>query len=207
MQEKPLVRLTVEDFIRELSSDSPAPGGGSVAALAGALGAALVRMVTLLSKKQEIEGREALLNEAEALSERFLQAVDHDTEAFLVVSRAYKMPKETDDEKKARSKAIQEGMLGCTESPYHMMELCEEGMNLAAKLSKSFNTNAASDLAVGIRALLLGAEGAWMNVRINTPSLKNREIAESYEQKSAAIMEKIEKEAKELVGEVSGKIG
>lgn len=191
-----LAELQVNEFTRVLASDAPAPGGGSAAALEGALGAALTAMVCTLTagKKQFAEQSEALLAvqaQAESLRARFLDVMDRDTEAFLVVSAAYAMPKSTDEEKSARSAAIQRALVGCTETPFEMMELAAETVELTASLLGRFNTSAASDLGVSALSLHAAVQGAWLNVLINIGSLKDRALAEQYRSRGAALVEQV----------------
>ena len=177
-----------------LASDAPAPGGGSAAALEGALGAALTAMVCGLTvgKKKYAEFEE-LAQSAQAkaldLKARFVDVMDRDTEAFNVVSAAFGMPKATDEEKAARSAAIQKGLEGCTKTPFEMMELAVETLELTSILGKS-NDSAASDLGVSALSLRAAIQGAWLNVLINIGSLKNKELAEDYRAKGEALLAK-----------------
>ena len=178
-----LAELSVREFAGAVASDAPAPGGGSVAALYGAVGAALTAMVAGLTRgrKKYAEHEEHAAEvqaKAEALQARLLEVMDQDTEAFMAVSRAFGMPKETEEEKAARSAAIQEGLKGCTRTPLAMMELCDETATLAASLPGRFNETSASDLGVAFLSLKAGIQGAWLNVLINIGSLKDREFAE-----------------------------
>ena len=130
-----LAEMNVTEFAKVLASDAPAPGGGSTAALEGTLGAALTAMVCRLTegKKAFAEHRESILEvmaKAEALQEKFLDVMDRDTDAFMVVSAAFGMPKATDEEKAARSAAIQKGLEGCTATPFEMMQLAAETIEL-----------------------------------------------------------------------------
>ena len=191
-----LAEMTVTQFADVLASDAPAPGGGSTAALAGALGAALTAMVCELTvgKKQFAEVREDLLavqSKAADLQKRFLDVMDRDTDAFLVVSNAFAMPKTTDEEKTARSAAIQKGLEGCTATPFEMMELAAETIELTESLLGRFNTASASDLGVGALSLRTAVQGAWLNVLINIGSLKNKELAEDYRTKGTALVERV----------------
>ena len=190
-----LAEMNVTQFAQVLASDAPAPGGGSTAALAGALGAALTAMVCELTvgKKQFAEVREDVLAvqaKAAQLQERFLDVMDRDTDAFLVVSNAFAMPKATDEEKAARSAAIQKGLEGCTATPFEMMELATATLELVESMLGRFNTNAASDLGVAALSLRAAIQGAWLNVLINIGSLKNKELAEDYRVKGEAMLAK-----------------
>ena len=116
--------------------------------------------------------------------------MDRDTEAFNVVSAAFGMPKATDGEKAARSAAIQEGLKGCTKTPFEMMELAAETLELTASILGKSNDSAASDLGVSALSLRAAIQGAWLNVLINIGSLKNKELAEDYRAKGEALLAK-----------------
>lgn len=190
-----LAELKTAEFVDLLASDAPAPGGGSAAALEGALGAALTAMVCGLTvgKKKYAEFQE-LAESAQAkatdLKARFVDVMDRDTEAFNVVSAAFGMPKETDEEKAARSAAIQKGLEGCTKTPFEMMELAVETLELTASILGKSNDSAASDLGVSALSLRAAIQGAWLNVLINIGSLKNKELAEDYRKKGEALLAK-----------------
>ena len=190
-----LAELKTSEFVDLLASDAPAPGGGSAAALEGALGAALTAMVCGLTvgKKKYAEYQE-LAEEAQKkatdLKARFVDVMDRDTEAFNVVSAAFGMPKATDEEKAARSAAIQKGLEGCTKTPFEMMELAVETLELTASILGKSNDSAASDLGVSALSLRAAIQGAWLNVLINIGSLKNKELAEDYRKKGEALLAK-----------------
>ena len=190
-----LAEFKTAEFVDLLASDAPAPGGGSAAALEGALGAALTAMVCGLTvgKKKYAEFQE-LAESAQAkatdLKARFVDVMDRDTEAFNVVSAAFGMPKATDEEKAARSAAIQEGLKGCTTPPFEMMELAVETLELTASILGKSNDSAASDLGVSALSLRSAIQGAWLNVLINIGSLKNKELAEDYRAKGETLLAK-----------------
>ena len=193
-----LADMQVTQFCDVLASDAPAPGGGSTAALEGALGAALTAMVcglTTVGKSREkyAEYQEFVLasqKKALDLKARFVDVMDRDTEAFNVVSAAFGMPKATDEEKAARSAAIQKGLEGCTRTPFEMMELAAETLELTAELLGKTNDSAASDLGVSALSMRAAIQGAWLNVLINIGSLKNNELAEDYRKKGEALLAK-----------------
>ena len=166
-----LAELTVTGFADIVSSDAPAPGGGSCAALYGSIGAALTAMVGGLT-----QGRKKY----DELKTRLLDVMDRDTDAFNVVSAAFGMPKDTDEQKAERSAAIQNGLKGCTKTPMEMMELIDETLTLAHSLLGRFNDTSASDLGVAFLSLKAGIQGAWLNVLINVGSLKDQEFAAEY---------------------------
>ena len=191
-----LAEMTVTQFADVLASDAPAPGGGSTAALAGALGAALTAMVCRLTEgRKKYEEHQAFILEvkekATALQAKFVDVMDRDTDAFLVISNAYGMPKATDEEKAARSAAIQAGLVGCTETPMEMMELAAETIALTESLLGRFNTASASDLGVGALSLRTAVQGAWLNVLINIGSLKDKELAERYRAKGQTLVDEV----------------
>ena len=190
-----LADLKTSEFVDLLASDAPAPGGGSAAALEGALGAALTAMVCSLTvgKKKYADVQElveAAQKKALDLKARFVDVLDRDTEAFNVVSAAFGMPKGTDEEKAARSAAIQEGLKGCTKTPFEMMELAVETLELTASILGKSNDSAASDLGVSALSLRAAIQGAWLNVLINIGSLKDKELAEDYRAKGEALLAK-----------------
>ena len=191
-----LAEMTVTQFADVLASDAPAPGGGSTAALAGALGAALTAMVCRLTegRKKYEEYQDYILEvkeKATALQAKFIDVMDRDTEAFMVISNAYGMPKATDEEKAARSAAIQAGLVKSTETPMEMMELSAETIALTESLLGKFNTASASDLGVGALTLRTAVQGAWLNVLINIGSLKDKKLAESYRMKGQALVDQV----------------
>lgn len=191
-----LAERQVDDFTKVLASDAPAPGGGSAAALSGAVGAALTAMVCMLTagRKKYAEHEAFVLavqEKAEALRMRFIDVMDRDTEAFLVISRAYGMPKVTDEEKAARSAAIQAGLVECIKTPFEMMELSLETVQLTDSLLGKFNTSSASDLGVGALSLRTAVQGAWLNVLINIGSLKDQQVADHYRRQGSALVEQV----------------
>ena len=202
-----LADLKVTEFVDLLASDAPAPGGGSAAALEGAIGAALTAMVCgLTTGKKKFAEFNDLAVEAEvkalALKDRFVDVMDRDTEAFNVVSAAFGMPKETDEEKAARSAAIQKGLEGCTATPFEMMEIAVETLELTDSILGKSNDSAASDLGVSALSLRAAVQGAWLNVLINIGSLKNKELAEDYRVKGEALLAKALPLADKIYAEV-----
>ena len=195
---KKLAELQVNEFCDLLSSDAPAPGGGSAAALEGAIGAALTAMVCGLttvgkSKEKYAEYQDFVIEcqkKGEDLKAKFVDVMDRDTESFNVVSAAFGMPKATDEEKAARSAAIQKGLEGCTATPFEMMELSAETLELTNSILGKSNDSAASDLGVAALSLKAAIQGAWLNVLINIGSLKNKDLAADYRAKGEALLAK-----------------
>ena len=189
-----LVDLSVEEFSQVLGSDSPAPGGGSVAALSGTLGADLVSMVCRLSiSKKGLESFESELEEifdsAQALSKILLKRIDLDTEAFNGVMAGFKMPKETDDEKAARRDAVQVAYKEAVQSPLGIARECLAVLRLAENLGGKSNPNTLSDLGVASQQAYAGLAGAIMNVNINLPSIKDRDFVDATLSETSTFLE------------------
>ncbi|MDR2178923.1 MAG: cyclodeaminase/cyclohydrolase family protein [Synergistaceae bacterium] len=204
-----LTEMTIKDFTEKLSSNAPAPGGGSAAALSGALGAALVSMVcNLTAGKAKYAEQEPLVRKtlasADDLRVKLLEAIQKDTDAFDTVMAALGMPKGTDEEKARRSDAIQAAYREAIASPQATAEYCLAVMKLAESLVGKSNVNAVSDLSVGAAQAYAGLKGALVNVKINLPFLKEKDIGKNSETKGTAAekrawMERVEQEAAELL--------
>ena len=173
-----LTELKVNEFVDLVASNSPAPGGGSVAALTAANGVALLCMVARLTMgKKKYAAHEEIMNEilagADALKEKLVALIDSDTEAYNKVSAVFSMPKETDEEKAARQKAMQEALKSAAEVPLEVMENCLRALKITYNAVGRSNTNAASDLGVAALGLGAGVKGAWLNVKINLSGIKD----------------------------------
>ena len=190
-----LVEMTVSLFADVMASDAPAPGGGSASALNGAIGAGLAAMVCALTvgKKKYVEF-EDLAKETEgkalALKDKFVAIIDTDTEAFNAVSAVFTMPKDTDEQKAARKAAMLEALKGCTISPYQMMELAAEALELVSSLVGKSNATAASDLGCAALNLKSAIQGAWLNVCININGMADQAFADEYRAKGQALLDK-----------------
>ncbi|TDJ69179.1 MAG: methenyltetrahydrofolate cyclohydrolase [Proteobacteria bacterium] len=207
-----LVKLSVEEFSRVLGSNSPAPGGGSVAALSGALGADLVSMVCSLSigkkgyESFHVELAEAL-KKAQTLSKSLLKRVDLDAEAFNDVMAAFKMAKETEEDKKSRKEAIQKGFKEAVQSPLGIARECLDVLRLAGKLLGKSNSNALSDLGVASQQAYAGLEGATMNVKINIPSIKDEDFISETSSEISILLEEGSRVKNDIYKYVSENIG
>jgi methenyltetrahydrofolate cyclohydrolase len=171
-----LAKLTVEDFIGQLASDNPTPGGGSASALAGAMAASLIEMACNLTiGREKFKDREpemiTLLERARTLREQMLAAVDEDTDAYDAVSQAYKLPKNTDEEKAARTEQIQAALKGACDVPMRVAIAAMETVQLAQIAQKQANPNVASDARVARLLANAAREGAVANVEINLTSI------------------------------------
>ncbi len=173
---KGLVTETITEFADVLSKDSPAPGGGSVAALVGALSAALSSMVASLTfAKQGMEDSKPTMEvagrNAQALKDWFLAAVDRDTDAFNGVLAAIRLPRKTEDDLAARDAAMAAANLGATMVPLEVLEHTVEALDLALITVRDGNPNSVTDAGVGAACALAAAKGASLNVRINLDGL------------------------------------
>ena len=182
-----LTEMKVLDYLELLKSDAPAPGGGSVSALTGAQGLSLLLMVAdlTLTREKYQEDHPLCLQVKEAglpLFHAMTDAVDRDTQAYNKVSAAYKMSKETEEQKTIRSKAIGEANLLATQIPFEVMTLAVQGLKLVEQLVGHSNPNAASDLGVAATCLETAAKGAWLNVSINLPGVKDPDMAKHFEE-------------------------
>jgi len=183
MPERPgaFVNKTVVELVDEVSRESPAPGGGSVAALAGALAAALASMVANLSiGKGEFDTAYDELNDlaekAQVVKDQLLQAVDEDAQAFNAVLDAMRMPKDTAEQKAARQKAMEAGYKAATQVPLTTAKHCKTALDLCLRAAHAGNTAAISDAGVGALMAHAGLQGAIYNVRINLQSIKESEF-------------------------------
>jgi formiminotetrahydrofolate cyclodeaminase len=189
--------LTLDSFAQELASNSPAPGGGSVAALSSSLAASLASMVFSLTvgKKAYLAYDEEIKNKidkniivAGVLKDEFLLLMDEDTAAFNEVMAAFKLPKETDEEKAVRSEQIQEGYKKATLVPLKVAEKTMDIFELLEFAVEYGNANALSDAGVGALIALTGLEGAILNVKINIPSIKDAEFVNNVSKKCEELL-------------------
>lgn len=203
-----LIDMQVREYLEVLKSDAPAPGGGSVSALAGAQGVGLFMMVAdLTTGKEKYADYQEVCKEAKekgaALYEELVASVDRDTDAFNLIADAFKMPKETEEEKAARRKAIADGTLVATQVPFRTMQLGYEGLNIARKMIGKSNPNAASDLGVAILNLTACIKGAWLNVKINLPGVKDEEKAKFYTEEGQKMYDEADAVASSLYNAVA----
>lgn len=206
-----LTQKSVDEFISELASASPAPGGGSVAALAGALGAALTSMVCSLTigKKKYLGVQaemETVLKRTERLRAELAAYIEEDTAAFNSVMAAFALPKETDEERRKRSGAIQRETAKATLVPLRVMELCEQALASAKVVAERGNTNSISD--AGVAALILHAAclGAQLNVQINLKSLEDSSFVRETATRAAMISHRVESLHHEVMEHVNASI-
>lgn len=202
-----LIENTITQFTNELASSSPAPGGGSTAAVEAGFGAGLIAMVCelTLSNKKYAEFHEtvdSIRKEANKNKDRLLQIVDEDTEAFNIVSAAFGLPKESDEEKSIRRNAIQDGLKKCCIPPFDVMEKAHESLLLAKQLIAGYNTNTASDLGTGVVSLRSAAQGAYFNVLINANSIKDEDFVNDMKTKVESLYQEILELSDELYNKI-----
>ncbi len=182
----PLASMTLHGFSDELSSDSPAPGGGSVAALAGTLGASLSSMVANLTfgKNKWLPVYDQMCQiaqKSQLLKDELLQLIDADTDSFKGVLEAYQMPKNTDSQIKERNTAIDAAMKEATNIPFQTLKCCREIMDLAIESAQCGNPNSVSDAGVAAEMANAGAHGAALNVLINLRNIEDKKFCNKME--------------------------
>ena len=206
-----LVDMTCEGFAEETASESPAPGGGSISAYMGALGAALGTMVANLSSHkagwdERWEFFSDWADKGHALMSELLHLVDEDTEAFNRIMAVFAMPKSTDEEKAARSAALQEATLYATEVPLRTMETSFKAFDIVRAMAEEGNPNSVSDAGVGALAIRSAVMGACLNVKINAAGLKDRQKAEALIARAEQIVAQAQKAEAEILAAVESKI-
>jgi len=169
---------SIDQYVHDLASNLPAPGGGSGAALAGALGAALAAMVGNFTvgkeKFADVDDRvRAILQGLDEVRERLLELVDADVASYTQVGAAYKLPRDTDEQKAAREAAIQEACQAAAGVPRAIAEACDRCIELAAELCDIGNPNLISDVGCAVRLAEAARHCAWLNVAINLSVIKD----------------------------------
>jgi glutamate formiminotransferase/formiminotetrahydrofolate cyclodeaminase len=205
--EGPLVLRPTHDFVDEVSRDTPAPGGGSVAALAGAIGSALASMVANLSiGKGEFdphyEALSDLATRAQTVKDTLVRAVDDDTRAFDAVLAGIRMPKDTEAERKARAAAIQEGYKQATLVPMATVESCFEALTLCREMANLANSDMISDVGSGALMAHAGLKAAAYNVRINLPNISDAGFRDEIQRRLGGVVE----QAGQVLAEVEGTV-
>jgi len=207
----PLVSMNVKGFLSELASSSPAPGGGSVAALSGSLGTALVSMVCNLTiakeKYADVQDEiKEVLKKSEQLRKKLTELVDKDTEAFNDVMKAFKMPKETEEQKKKRSKAIQEGYKTAAKVPLETAKTCEQILDYVSIITEKGNQNSITDSAISALMAQVGVESAILNVKINLSSIKDEKFVKQISSELNKLQNNTERKTKEILKTVNSKM-
>jgi len=211
-----LINMNLRAFANETAKDIPAPGGGSISAYVGALGASLGTMVANLSAGKRVPiaiGRGDRLEEFSAWAEKgqrlkdgLLALVDEDTRAFNQIMAAFRLPKGSDEEKAARKQAIQDATRYAIETPLRTMELTFAVFELAEAMVKEGNPNSVSDAGVGALCARAAVYGGWMNVKINTASLADKTLAAEFLKKAEDIAKQTDEMERRIVKLVEGKM-
>ena len=207
----PLVKMNLRDFANETASESPAPGGGSIAAYVGALGVSLATMVANLSshKRGWDERWKAFSDwavQGQNLKDQLLTLVDEDTNAFNAIMNAFALPKNSHAEKAIRSAAIQAATKVAIEMPFKVMQLSLQSFDLIKAMAIDGNPNSVTDAGVGALCARAAVHGAYLNVKINTGGLKDKIFVENILQQSKEMIVKADALEKEIIEIVEGKI-
>ena len=207
----PLVNMTLTEFTNETASESPAPGGGSISAYVGSLGAALGTMVANLSAhKRGWDDKWAFYSDWAVRGQRYkdlmLAQVDADTASFGKILDAFKLPKETEEEIKARELAIAEATRGAINTPLEVMKTAEESMAVLEAMAKHGLQASLSDAAVGAMCALTAVKGAYLNVRINCSGFNDANFVSDALKQASSILEKAEAREAKIMKDVLAKI-
>lgn len=206
-----LVSMSLRAFADETASESPAPGGGSIAAYCGVMGAALASMVANLSSHKrgwddKWEYFSDWAEKGQRIKDALLKAVDEDTAAFNKIMKAFELPKGTDAEKAARKQAVQEATKYAIEVPFKVMGLCLEAMEVAKAMADTGNPNSVTDAGVGALSARTGVRGAFLNVKINASGYGDKAFVDSILAKGEAIEAKALALEEEVMAIVQSKI-
>lgn len=199
-----LISMNLKDFADETASDSPAPGGGSISAYVGSLGAALGAMMANLSAgKRGWEDKVSMFSEyaskGQLIKDKLLKLVDEDTYAFNKIMSAFGLPKTNDEEKKIRTEAIENATKYACEVPYEVMQTAYSTLELLGELAIKGNQNSISDAGVGALCIQAAVKGAYFNVLINAQGLKDRNFAENIKSKAKEILNETNTKADSII--------
>jgi len=191
-----LTDQTVRELLDAFSASTPTPGGGSAAALSGALGASLLAMVAGLPKtKNGTPEDRAALDEARAslvaLQQTLIDLVDRDAAAYDLVVAAFKHPKATDEDKAQRKQAIQHAMRVAAEAPLETMRACTDALEAGRVVADVGNASAASDLGVAMQMLMSGFSGAWLNVVTNLSGITDEAVRQDISVRAKSLMQDV----------------
>jgi glutamate formiminotransferase/formiminotetrahydrofolate cyclodeaminase len=206
-----LVRMDLKAFANETASESTAPGGGSISAYCGALGISLGAMVANLSAaKRGWEDKTIYFSEyadeAQQIKDQLIKAVDEDTAAFTKIMDAFALPKSNEEEKAIRTAAIEAATQYAVEVPLKVMKLSHQSLRILSVMVNDGNPNSVTDAGVGVLCVRTAVQGAYMNVRINAKSLKDRTWADTHLAEAKAIADDTEKLVAQMIEVVEGKM-
>ena len=199
------------EFVEVLASKAPVPGGGGASALVGAIGTALGNMVGSLTvgKKKYADVEEEmyeLKGKADALQKELLHLIERDAEVFEPLSKAYGMPRNTEEEKAEKARVMESVLKDACSVPMEIMERCCEAIDLIEVFAEKGSTLAISDAGVGATFCKAALEGASLNVFINTKSMKNREYADELNKKADEMLSVYTKKAEEIYQSVAARL-
>ena len=203
---------TIDSFLGELSSKAPIPGGGGASALVGALSCALTHMVAALTvgkpKYAAVEQEmQELLVQTESLTNRFLALMDEDAASFEPLAQAYRLPKETDEEKAETARVMEVALKSAVQPPLEIMETCARALPLIALCAEKGSVVAVSDAGVAASLCRAALEGASLNVFINTQGMQDKEYASSLNQRARDLLALSGAEAERIFRDVSARLG
>lgn len=203
--------MTCKDFVKILSTKEPVPGGGGASALVGAIGIALGNMVGSLTvgKKKYKDVEEdiiALKEKADNLQDELLVLIEKDATAFEPLSKAYGLPKETEEEKAYKAKVMEEALVAASLVPIEIMEKCCEAIDVISEFAEKGSVIAISDAGVAASCCKAALIGASFNVYINTKCMQNTEYADELNKKSDDMIEKYSKLADDIIENVMSRI-
>lgn len=209
--EKALSALTVTGFADEVSRESPAPGGGSVAAMAGAIGAALASMVVNLTAYKKATGEtdkmlDDLSTKAQEIKDKLIKNIDDDSNAFNEYMEAMRLPQTTSDEKSARISAMQMGLKKAVQVPLMTAKLSYEAIKICETVKQHGNPNSITDVTVGARMALTGVQGGVLNVLINLKDIKDEEYIAEMKKECSVLIAEASKLADRILEEVLHKL-
>lgn len=207
-----MITQSFQELVASLAKKTPTPGGGAAAAMAGSMGTALFLMVVRFSrgKKANVDREQDLARVEELLEahlQRLLPMAERDCSSFDLVSAAYGMPKDADDQKALRAKAIQEAMVGAMVVPEETQAMIRDVFVSMDQVTDCVGKAIVSDLASGAALLLAAAEGAYLNVRINAAYLTNRDLADSTMKRATAVRDEIRGRQDAIAVKVDGMLG
>lgn len=209
--QKKLINISVNKFIQETASESPAPGGGSISACMAAMGVALATMVANLSShKKGWDDRwdefSGWAEKGKSYLDQLLQLVDEDTNAFNAIMDAYKLPKENEEEKQQRTESIQQATRYAIEIPLKVMRLSFQSMEVIREMAEKGNPNSVTDAGVGALAARSAVLGAGLNIKINAGGLKDKEFVSNIMKEVTELEQKTIRQEKDILDIVNGKI-
>jgi glutamate formiminotransferase/formiminotetrahydrofolate cyclodeaminase len=201
----------VRDFVNETASDSAAPGGGSISALTGAMGAALGTMVANLSAikkgwEDRLEEFSPWAAEGQQLKDKLVALVDEDTRAFDAIMSAFGLPKDTPEQVAERKQAIQDASKYATEVPFRTMQTAFDCLPLLKQMAEHGNPNSLSDVGVGALCIKTAVRGAWLNVLINAQGLSDKSWADNIVAEAKALLAKNHAACDEIILGIEAKL-